>query len=178
MSKRGRLLAVVAAVIVSTLFGGGVAQAVPTVDFATPLECLAAKLNNPDYVRDGWVDAPVASADGIHLGCGDEYSGVVHIGSRQSHGTTHPIYQSTQGAFVQCFYKLARDGAISPDPTAPETRDQYVITFLEPGEFREIRATMVVDRERKFVWAMFTNTTQRTPRGNNWAGCSGQAAVA
>jgi hypothetical protein len=178
MSKTARLLAVAAAVVVSTLFGGGVAQAVPTVDFATPLECLAAKLNNPNYVADGWVDAPVASAEGVFLGCGDEYSGVVHIGSRQSHGTTHPIYASTQGAFVQCFYKLAREGVISPDPQAPRTRDQYVITFLEPHEFRDIRATMIVDRERGFVWAMYTNTTSNSPQGNNWAGCAGQTAVA
>jgi hypothetical protein len=177
MSKFSQLSVTIGAAVVLALLGGGVAQAVPTVPFATPRECLQEFEDNDDYVGDGWVDVPVARADGVHLGCGDEYSGVVHIGSEDSHGHTHPITEASQAAFVRCFDKLIREGVMSPDPDS-RTRDRYQLTFYEPRDYLPKKATVIVDRERKFVWAMYTTNSDFSPRGNNWSGCDGSALIA
>jgi hypothetical protein len=39
-----------------------------------------------------------------------------------------------------------------------------------------VLATLIVDREDRFVWNMFTSDTTTTPRGNNWRGCAGPVA--
>ncbi len=92
----------------------------------------------------------------------------------------HPITPGNEESFLACFRKLARFGSVEPDPDFPQTRDRYRLYFEERTQFVDIpaTATMYVDRERKFVYTMFTSRTAVTPRGNNWAGCSDLSNVA
>jgi hypothetical protein len=180
MPGKARIPVIIAVTAAVLLGGATTAQAAPPPEGKSvpPIKCTSEFLNNPDYRKEGWVAAKVAKVDDVFLGCGDEISGVVHIASSRSNGTTHPVFASTQGAFVQCFGRLVREGKQSPDKDFPDTRDRYELVFGVPGDVIPARATLIVDRKARFVWAMFTSNTERTPRGNNWAGCSGQTAVA
>ncbi len=95
------------------------ASAAPLPDNPTPRQCLDAfdSLSPEiDYVGDGWPGALVASPPqswmfsffddtdrDFSLCCGDESSGVVHIGSGEPTGTRHPISVADQDWFIGCW---------------------------------------------------------------------------
>jgi hypothetical protein len=183
MPGRGRT-ALVLAIITGTLIGGAAtARAAPPPTTSRPLTCLERWDDEDprfDYVGEGWVNARVATVNGVVLGCGDEQSGVVHIGGSAVTGTGHAIDKRNEQAFLDCFGSLVRFGTKEPDPDFPETRDRYRKVFSEPSPFGDLPvvATMYVDRKRHFVYTIHTTKTKATPGSNNWAGCSGGGAVA
>lgn len=80
--------------------GADSALAYPSEASPTPLQCLDQWETNDNYVGDGWVAVPVRRTSGTVLGCGDERSGVIHIGHPDTTGNLHPITAETEEAFL------------------------------------------------------------------------------
>jgi hypothetical protein len=183
MPKNARIATVLALTIATLLGGAAAAQAAPPPPVARPLDCQEQfeTMDIDDYDAEGWVAARVARVNNVFLGCGDEYTGVVHIISPKTAGTQHPVSKFSEQFFLDCFESLARFGEVEPDPDFPQTRLRYRKYFTEPTKnFGDVpvAATMYVDKEKRFVYTMFTTTTRATPQGNNWAGCVNYSAVA
>jgi hypothetical protein len=177
-SRIAAVLAIVAATVLGAATDAWAGPPVPIPTVSQPLECVEQFENNPFYRADRWVEARALELNGIFMGCGDEWSGVVHIASEDSKGHTHPVDAASQQDFSTCFEVLVRFGKVSPDRLFPDTRDAYEYLFTEDTQFgpQPVLATLIVDREDRFVWNMFTSNTGATPRGNNWRGCAGPVA--
>lgn len=163
------------------LLGTSSAFAAPPAVTPTPLQCFAQWEGNSNYVGDGWVAARVRQTSGTILGCGDEQSGVIHIGHPDTTGSQHPITAETEQAFLACFDSIAVGGSREPDPEFPQTRTRYRISYYA-GTVQGIpftrSATFIRDNSGGFVWSMFTSTSNDFPDGNNWVGCSRSDQVA
>jgi hypothetical protein len=162
------------------------ASAAPPPDNrVSPIECLEAWENDPDYLNDGWVDAVVMSVPevGVTLTCGDVRSGVIHIAHEESTGNGHPITRESAEDFLYCLFNTVVGGVRSDDPKFPATRVQYESTYYGYAEIMGVRqlvqqkARAFVDRERGFVWTFHTSKSSEYPRSNNWADCSGNPTV-
>jgi hypothetical protein len=159
----------------------GPAAAEPPPAISSPMDCISRfDDDNLDYVGDGWADALVSAVNGISLRCGDERSGVVHIGHPDSNGKTHPVSAETQNFFLGCFRTIASSGRAQPDNKFPESRTRYEI-FYGRDEFQGApltkTGTLIVDNERGFVYTMFTSGSTKSPRGNDWRGCAEGSAA-
>jgi hypothetical protein len=83
--------------------------------------------------------------------------------------------------FTDCFENVVRFGKPEDDRLFPDTQDAYVYSFTEAGPTGiplPVAARVIVDKEGDFVWNMVTTETKKTPRGNNWLGCSGNPFTA
>ncbi len=189
MPARSRIAAVLAVVTAAVLGAATDAGAttptqpprVPIPTVASPLECIEQWEGNPFYLADRYTEARAIQLNGIFMGCGDERSGVIHILSEASSGHTHPNRPENVKDFTDCFENAVRFGKREDDRLFPGTRDAYVYSFTEAGPSGielPVEARLIVDKERHFVWNMFTSITKKTPLGNNWLGCSGNLFVA
>ena len=137
--------------------------------YSSPLDCFAEFDGNDNYFIDGWVNARVADINGVFLGCGDERSGIIHIGHPESTGNVHPITAQNQGYFLTCFQTIALRGTSRPDSGFPQTRTKR--TFTYNGGV----ASFIFDNSGRFVWSMFTSTALDLD-GADWYGCQAGSA--
>lgn len=169
-----------AAVALLTTTSASQALAVPPPPgFVNPMQCIVEFNDNPDYVGEGWVNAPVLDVNGVFLGCGDERSGFIHIAHPESTGNVHPVYPAQVRDFSRCFQNIANFGMQRPDNNFPDTRTRYEYVYYVDSILGPIpqTGTIVKDNAGRFVWTMFTPETSDVPQGNDWIGCAGPEAA-
>jgi hypothetical protein len=140
------------------------ASAAPPPPEPTSVQCLDEFTNNANYVGDGWVGALVDTQGDFNLFCGNELTGVIHVGHPDSTGTVHPITVDNQIPFKLCWSTVVAEGTRTADGAG---RSRFV--FVSAAG---VRGTVIVDDALRFTYAVFTETTERSPQGNDWFGCA------
>jgi hypothetical protein len=160
MIEMRRISTALAMAGVLTLGNAQAALAAPPPPNPTPIQCLEAFDNiDEDYVGDGWVGAQVAGPTGVsfvsflfegvsggfNLFCGDELSGVVHIGHGEGSGSGHAITPDNERYFVDCWRNTIAHGRARPDHPQ-RGRTTFIYRFRD-----DQYATAVVDSARRFT---------------------------
>ncbi len=153
------------------------ALAVPPPPNPTPTQCLEAfDRIDEDHVGDGWIGARVAGPTGVSVAsilldgvtggfslfCGDELSGVVHIGHSAGSGSGHEITADDERYFVDCWRNTIARGRAQLDHPQPG-RTTFTYQFRD-GQY----SNAVVDNARRFTYRLFTTGG----RSNDWFPCA------
>lgn len=155
------------------LVGTATAGAAPPPAESTPMQCLEAFDDlDGDYVGEGWTGALVASNEtswfddlwddtdrNYDLRCGDEMSGVVHIGHLDTSGTGHAITPADEQGFVACWQATIAGGEATPN--GPD-RTKFTLQYRD-GQY----AIAYVDNARRFTYTLFTTGTN----SHDWQPC-------
>lgn len=168
MQISARFMAAGSLILVLSLLGASPAAAAPPPN-PTPMQCIDEFTNNDNYLGDGWAEGFVAAAGGNEgeyvLRCGDVSSGVIHIAHPETTGNLHPVFASTQDAFVACWRRIITFGIGLPDDS-----NRLLIEFIIPG-VPNARGRAYVDPQTRITYTTFI--AGGGVANNDWAACAG-----